>query len=65
MTKLTWKEAQEAMREGKRVRNRNFTPEEFFEMQKGQIVCEMGCPMAGWYLGESWQEEGWSVIDDL
>ncbi|ADP02622.1 hypothetical protein GECvBMG_gp263 [Salmonella phage GEC_vB_MG] len=63
MTKLNWKEAQQAMREGKKVRNQYFTPEEFFEMKNGQIVCEMGYNMAGWYLGEAWQDEGWSVID--
>ncbi|AKJ73539.1 hypothetical protein SP40_98 [Salmonella phage 40] len=65
MPNLKWNQAQEAMREGKRVRNRNFTPEEFFEMKNGQIVCEMGYPMAGWYLGEAWQDEGWSVIENV
>lgn len=63
MSKLTWKEAQQAMREGKRVRNQYFTSDEWFEMVGGRIYAEDGCPMAGWYRGEAWQDEGWSVIE--
>lgn len=63
MSKLTWKEAQQAMREGKRVRNENFTSDEWFEWLDGAIRCEMGYNMAGWYRGEAWQDEGWSVIE--
>lgn len=63
MAKLNWKEAQQAMREGKRVRNQYFTSDEWFEMVDGRIYAEDGCSMAGWYRGESWQDEGWSVVD--
>lgn len=63
MSELTWKEAQQAMREGKRVRNQYFTSDEFFEMKDGKIFCELGYDMAKWYCGEAWQDEGWSVIE--
>lgn len=63
MSKLTWEQAKQAMREGKRVRNQCFTSDEFFEMKNGKIVCELGYNMAKWYIGEEWQDEGWSVIE--
>lgn len=62
--KLTWEQAKQAMRDGKRVRNKWFSGDEFFEMKDGKIVCEMGYNMAKWYRGESWQDcWGWSVIE--
>lgn len=42
MPKLNWKEAQQAMREGKRVRNQYFTSDEWFEMVDGCIYAEDG-----------------------
>ena len=64
MYNLNWTQAQEAMREGKRVKNRHFTDEEFFYMENGQLWDEMGYPMTGWYKGYAWQEEGWMVIGE-
>ena len=64
MYELTWTQAQEAMREGKRVKNSNFTDEEFFYMQDGKIWDEEGYPMAGWYRGYDWQDEGWMVVGE-
>lgn len=63
MYNLSWTQAQEAMREGKRVRNSNFTGEEFFYMENGQLWDEEGYPMAGWYRGYDWQDEGWMILD--
>lgn len=51
MYELTWTQAQEAMHEGKRVKNCHFTDDEWFTMQ-------------GWYRGEPWQDVGWTVIAD-
>lgn len=65
MYNLTWIQAQEAMREGKRVKNSNFTDEEFFYMVDGKIWDEQGYPMAGWYRGYDWQDEGWMIIDEM
>ncbi len=59
---MTYEEAVEAMRNGKRVRNSNFTPEEYFEMKEGRVYGEDGVNMAGWYRGYDWQKEGWSVV---
>lgn len=64
MYNLNWTQAQEAMREGKRVKNRHFTGEEFFYMENGQLWDEEGYPMGGWYRGYDWQDEGWMVIED-
>lgn len=62
MFNMTWEEAQQAMREGKSVRNSNFTSDEWFQMVNGRIVCEQGYPMAGWYRGEEWQDKGWAIV---
>lgn len=64
MYNLNWTQAQEAMREGKRVKNRHFTGEEFFYMEDGQLWDEEGYPMAGWYRGYDWQDEGWMVLEE-
>lgn len=64
MYNLTWSQAQEAMREGKRVKNSNFTSEEFFYMEDGKIWDEQGYPMAGWYKGYDWQDEGWMILEE-
>lgn len=60
--KMTYEEAIEAMKNGHRVRNENFTSDEFFEMKDGKIVCEMGYPMDTWYRGYDWQKTGWSIL---
>lgn len=65
MYNLNWTQAHEAMREGKRVKNRHFTDDEFFYMENGQLWDEEGYPMAGWYRGYDWQDEGWMVIDSV
>ena len=65
MYNLNWTQAQEAMREGKRVKNSNFTDEEFFYMEDGKIWDEQGYPMTGWYRGYDWQEEGWMILDEV
>lgn len=64
MYELTWTQAQEVMREGKRVKNRHFTDDEFFYMENGQLWDEMGYPMEAWYRGYDWQDEGWMVIGE-
>ncbi len=61
---MTYEEAIEAMKQGKKVRNENFTSDEFFEMKDGRIVCEMGYPMSSWYKGEPWQKTGWSIFNE-
>lgn len=61
---MNYEEAVEAMKQGKKVRNENFTSDEFFEMKDGKIVCEMGYPMATWYRGLDWQKSGWSIVQD-
>lgn len=65
MYNLTWTQVQEAMREGKRVKNRHFTGEEFFYMEDGRLLDEEGYPMEGWYRGYDWQDEGWMIIDEM
>lgn len=64
MYNLDWTQAQEAMREGKRVKNQYFTGDEFFYMENGQMLDEEGYPMAGWYRGYDWQNEGWKVLEE-
>ena len=59
---MSWEEAKSAMREGRKVRNSYFTSEEYFQMEDGRIVCEMGCLMDGWYRDEDWQKTGWSIF---
>lgn len=65
MYDLTWTQAQEAMREGKRVKNQYFTGDEFFYMENGQLWDEEGYPMVGWYRGYDWQDEGWMILDEV
>lgn len=65
MYNLNWTQAQEAMREGKRVKNRQFTNEEFFYMENGQLWDEMGYPMEAWYRGYDWQDEGWMIMHEM
>lgn len=61
--KLTWTEAKEAMKEGRRVEHSYFCGGEWFEMRDGVILDEQGYNMETWFRGEAWQEEGWSVIE--
>lgn len=58
---MTYEEAIESMRQGKRVKCQGFTDDEFFEMHNGVIVCEMGYNMTDWYRGHDWQRDGWSL----
>lgn len=62
--KLTWTEAKEAMKEGRRVEHRHFCGGEWLEMRNGVILDEHGYNMETWFRGEAWQEEGWSVIEE-
>lgn len=64
MFNMTWEEAQQAMREGKRVKNTHFTSEEFFYMENGRLLDEEGYPMVGWYKGYDWQEDGWMIVEE-
>lgn len=63
MHNLTWTQAQEAMREGKRVRNSNFTVAEWFAFNGRHIVDEEGYYMGKWYKGYDWQNEGWMILE--
>ena len=63
MYNLTWNQAQEAMREGKRVRNSNFTVAEWFAFDGRHIVDEEGHYMDKWYKGYDWQNEGWMILE--
>ncbi|MCJ8478622.1 hypothetical protein MOO17_11335 [Escherichia coli] len=62
--KLTWTEAKEAMKEGRRVEHSYFCGGEWFEMRDGVILDEHGYNMETWFRGEAWQEEDWSVIEE-
>lgn len=64
MYNLTWTQAQEAMREGYRVKNRHFSSEEWFVINDGHIVDEEGYYMDKWYKGYDWQDEGWMVLEE-
>ena len=63
MYNLNWTQAQEAMREGKRVRNSNFTVDEWFVFDGRHIVDEEGYYMDKWYKGYDWQNEGWMILE--
>lgn len=63
MYNLNWTQAQEAMREGKRVRNSNFTVAEWFAFDGRHIVDEEGYYMDKWYKGYDWQNEGWMIVE--
>lgn len=65
MYNLNWTQAQEAMREGKRVRNSNFTTAEWFAFDGRYIVDEEGYYMDKWYKGYDWQNEGWMILDEM
>lgn len=60
---LTWKEAKDAMKEGRRVKHEYFCGGEWFEMQYGVILDEHGYNMTDWYRDEAWQDDGWSVVE--
>lgn len=61
---MTYQEARlKAKLEGVRIRNCNFTPDEWFEWRDGALRCELGYNMSTWYRGEAWQDEGWSVVE--
>lgn len=64
MYNLNWQQAQEAMREGKRVSNSNFTVAEWFAFDGRHIVDEKGYYMDKWYKGYDWQNEGWMILED-
>lgn len=64
MYNLNWTQAQQAMREGYRVKNRHFSSEEWFVVNDGHIVDEEGYHMDGWYKGYDWQDEGWMVLEE-
>lgn len=63
MYELTWTQAQEAMREGKRVKNCHFTDDEWFAFDGRHIVDEEGYYMDKWYKGYDWQNEGWMILE--
>lgn len=59
---MTWNEAINQMKLGKKIRHEYFSSEEFFEMKNNKIVCEQGCDMTNWYRDEEWQKDGFYVI---
>lgn len=64
MYNLTWTQAQEAMREGKRVKHEYFVLAEWFAFDGRHIVDEEGYYMDKWYKGYAWQDEGWMILED-
>lgn len=64
---MTYEEAVTEMRLGERVPHESFCGGEFFEMQHGAIIDEMGYNMDDWYraweysIEYDWQKEGWSI----
>lgn len=64
MYNLTWTQAQEAMREGKRVKHEYFVLAEWFAFDGRHIVDEEGYYMDNWYKGYAWQDEGWMILED-
>lgn len=60
---MTYQEAVEMMKSGKRVRHAMFTSEEYFEMQHGTIIDENGYNMTCWYKGQGWQDTDWFVVE--
>lgn len=64
---MTYEEAVAEMRLGKRVVHEAFCGDEFFEMQHGTIIDEMGYNMDEWFRAwdyssdYDWQKTGWSV----
>lgn len=59
---MTFEEALKEAKKGKKIVNQYFCDGEYFEYKDGALVCELGYPMAGWYRGESWQDEGWRIL---
>lgn len=59
---MTFDEAVEEAKKGKKIVHEYFCTGEYFEYKNGVLVCEQGCSMAGWYRGESWQKEGWRTL---
>lgn len=67
MYNLSWEEAQKAMSEGKKVKHRYFSTEEYFHLVDGRIYGEDGVCMndgfhTDWYTGEEWQKTGWAIV---
>lgn len=62
---MSWEEALELMRSGKRVTHKYFTSDEYFEMQFGTVICEQGYNMTDWFKNEEWQLSGWSIKKPL
>lgn len=66
---MTYEEAVAAMRNGSRVVHEAFCDGEFFEMQHGTIIDEMGYNMNDWFRAweytsaYDWQKEGWSLLE--
>ncbi|QIS79367.1 hypothetical protein HWD31_gp16 [Pantoea phage vB_PagM_SSEM1] len=58
---MSWEEALQAMRDGKKVVHRHFCTGEWFEMKGGRIYCEGGYPMDKWFQNKDWQLTGWSI----
>ena len=67
MYSLSYSEAVAMMKKGCKVKHKYFTSGEFFHIPAnngGHMVDETGCYMDDWYRGESWQENGWMVIEE-
>lgn len=59
---MTFEEAVEEAKKGKKIVHKHFCDDEYFEYKNGGLVCELGYSMDGWYRGESWQDEGWRIL---
>lgn len=63
MYNLTWEEAKDAMERGDRVQNIHFTSDEYFELDRPNVIVdESGYNMNAWFRNESWQKNGWRIV---
>ncbi|MEJ8803131.1 hypothetical protein [Pontibacter sp. H249] len=67
MDNLTRQEAKDALLQGKKVRHKYYTPEEWLKLENGTLKTEDGCSH-GSFLDEFWTKyqifpDGWEVIN--
>lgn len=61
---MNWHEAREAMKQGIKVRNPDFSSADYFHMTDGKIYDDAGVPLVGWYEGGDWIFNGWSIVEN-
>lgn len=59
---MTREEARQAMIDGKHVRHRHFTSNEFLYMEHGEITTEDGYFFGDMFDGNDWMDTGWAVV---